>query len=78
MKYRWSIAPAQPVLTTVLARELQISELLAQCMLNRGLSEPDPIRQFLEPRLRNLADPFLLPNMRGAIDRLFRARTRSA
>ncbi len=74
MKYRWSIAPAQPVLTSVLSKELAISELLAQCLLNRGLSEPEPIRQFLEPRLRNLADPFLLPNMTRAVERLFAAR----
>lgn len=74
MKYRWSVAPAQPVLTAVLARECHVSELLAQCLLNRGLSEPDPIRRFLEPRLKHLADPFLLPEMRRAVDRLFRAR----
>ncbi len=75
MKYRWSIAPAQPVLTSVLSKELAISELLAQCLLNRGLSEPEPIRQFLDPRLRNLADPFLLPNMARAVERLWAART---
>ena len=39
MKYRWSIAPAQPALAEFLARELRISPLLAQCLLNRGLSE---------------------------------------
>lgn len=76
MKYRWSIAPAQPALTTFLAQQLKISPLLAQCLLNRGLSEPEPISCFLEPRLKNLADPFLLPNMRAAVDRLCAARER--
>src|SRR6266508_3211838 len=66
MKYRWSIAPAQPALAEFLARELRISPLLAQCLLNRGLSEPEPIGRFLQPRLKDLADPFLLPNMRAA------------
>jgi single-stranded-DNA-specific exonuclease len=73
MKYRWSIAPAQPALAEFLARELKISPLLAQCLLNRGHSEPEPIARFLEPRLKNLADPFLLPNMRAAVERLFAA-----
>ena len=76
MKYRWTIAPAQPALTRFLARELGISELLAQCLLNRGLSEPEPIARYLEPRLRNLSDPFLLPNMSVAVERLFAARER--
>ena len=73
MKYRWSIAPAQPALAEFLAGALKISPLLAQCLLNRGLSEPEPITRFLDPRLKNLADPYLLPNMQAAVDRLFRA-----
>ncbi len=73
MKYRWSIAPSQPALAEFLSKHLQISPLLAQCLLNRGFSEPDPIARFLEPRLKNLADPFLLPNMQAAVDRLIQA-----
>ena len=76
MKYRWSIAPPQPALAAFLAKELRLSPLLAQCLLNRGFSEPEPITRFLEPRLKNLADPFLLPDMRLAVDRLFIARER--
>ena len=74
MKFRWSPSPPQPLLAGQLASQLNISPLLAQCLLNRGFSEPSPIKQFLEPRLINLADPFLLPNMDAAIRRLLRAR----
>lgn len=74
MKYRWVTAPAQPVLTGFLSKELGISPLLAQCLLNRGFSEPDPIRHFLDPKLRSLADPFLIPNLGKAVDRLLQAR----
>ena len=70
MKYRWTIAPSQPALAEFLAGQLKISPLLAQCLLNRGFSEPEPIARFLEPRLKNLADPFLLPNMQAAVERL--------
>ena len=74
MKYRWQLAPAQPLLTEKLASELKISSVLAQCLVNRGLSDAAAIEPFLTPRLKQLADPFLLPNMRAAADRLFRAR----
>ncbi|HWN96456.1 MAG TPA: single-stranded-DNA-specific exonuclease RecJ [Methylomirabilota bacterium] len=77
MKYRWTMAPEQPALVAFLAKQLNISALLAQCLLNRGFSEPEPISRFLEPRLKNLADPFLLPNMQAAVDRLFAARVNS-
>jgi single-stranded-DNA-specific exonuclease len=74
MKFRWTPAPPQPIFAENLAAQLKISPLLAQCLLNRGHSEPAAIENFLSPRLKNLADPFLLPNMAAAVKRLFRAR----
>ena len=74
MKFRWSVAPPEPLLAGQFANQLKISPLLAQCLLNRGLADPASIGLFLEPRLKHLADPFLLPNMAAAVDRLFRAR----
>ncbi len=76
MKFRWTVAPPQPLLTGQLAHALKISPLLAQCLVNRGFSEPEHITHFLQPRLKNLADPFLLPNMAVAVHRLFQARDR--
>src|ERR1035441_9191850 len=73
MKFRWSPAPPQPLLAGQLASQLKISPLLAQCLLNRGFSETSAIQNFLQPRLKNLADPFLLPNMDTAVGRLLRA-----
>jgi single-stranded-DNA-specific exonuclease len=73
MKFRWSLAPSQPLLAGQLASQLKISPLLAQCLLNRGFSEPSEIENFLSPRLKNLADPFLLPNMAAAVERLLHA-----
>ncbi|MEI9960850.1 MAG: DHH family phosphoesterase [Limisphaerales bacterium] len=74
MKFRWSLATPQPLLAGQLATLLKISPLFAQCLLNRGFSEPSVIENFLSPRLKNLADPFLLPNMAAAVERLLRAR----
>jgi single-stranded-DNA-specific exonuclease len=73
MKFRWSLAPAQPLLANALATELKLSPWLVQCLLNRGFSEPGSITTFLEPRLKSLTDPFLLPNMHVAVERLLRA-----
>ena len=74
MKCRWTPATPQPLLTGPLASRLKISPLLAQCLVNRGLSEPSAIETFLRPRLKQLADPFLLPDMDRAVARLLRAR----
>jgi single-stranded-DNA-specific exonuclease len=76
MKFRWSLAQAQPLLAGQLAKELRLPPLLAQCLLNRGLNQPAAIGDFLQPRLRQLADPFLLPNMAAAVERLLEAHAR--
>src|ERR1043166_1368787 len=76
VKFRWSIAPAQPLLVDMLAAELKVSRLVAACLLNRGHSDPAKALGFLTPRLKDLDGPFLVPNMRGAVDRLFVARER--
>lgn len=79
MKYRWLPATPQPLLAGQLASQLKLSPLLAQCLFNRGLSEPAAMQDFLRPRLKNLADPFRLPNMNAAVERLLQARaTREA
>jgi single-stranded-DNA-specific exonuclease len=77
MKYRWSFAPPQPLLAAKLAAAHGIGPLLAQCLLNRGLSDAGAVDHFLTPRLKQLADPFLLPNMAAAVDRLLAAREQS-
>jgi len=73
MTHRWNLAPPQPLLAGQLANQLRISPLLAQCLLNRGLVDASLMSGFLQPRLKQLSDPFLLPNMELAVDRLFRA-----
>ena len=74
MNYRWSIANQHESKAAQLSRELEVSGLLAQCLINRGLSDPDEARRFLRPQLRDLADPLDVPNMAGAVARLLQAR----
>jgi single-stranded-DNA-specific exonuclease len=75
--FRWVIASPQPLLTRGLTDALKISPLLAQCLVNRGVTDAAVAAGFLEPRLKQLADPFLVPNMSVAVDRLFASRERS-
>src|SRR5579863_9642626 len=77
MKFSWSLAPSQPLLAGRLTSALAVPPLLAQCLLNRGLSEIPSIEHFLAPRLKNLSDPFLIPDMEKAVARLFRARAQN-
>lgn len=57
-----------------MTRELGVSELLGQCLINRGISDAEEARRFLKPQLRDLDHPLEVPNMSLAIKRLFKAR----
>ena len=47
---------------------------MAQCLVNRGVVSKAEVSEFLNPRLKLLADPYLIPNMDAAIERLWKAR----
>ena len=47
---------------------------MAQCLVNRGVASKAEVSEFLNPRLKLLADPYLIPNMDAAIERLWKAR----
>jgi len=74
---RWVTATPPPECTEALRRERGISELVATCLINRGIVTTEAADAFLDPRLRSLSDPMLLPDIRLAIDRLFLARERN-
>lgn len=42
-------------------------------MKRKGFSDADEVNAFLQPRLRSLSNPFLLPNMAAAVERILAA-----
>lgn len=50
-----------------------LAPLVWRLLAQRGISEVALIERFLSPRLRDLSDPFLLPEMRLAVERIFQA-----
>lgn len=46
---------------------------IARFLQRKGISSDAEALDFLRPRLRHLADPFLLPNMAAAVERILRA-----
>ncbi len=54
----------------MLARELRVHPLTARLLVNRGLTDPAAADVFLRPDLRQLHDPFGLPDMDKAARRI--------
>ena len=49
-----------------------LPDILVKMMLQRNV-KPEEMDQFLHPKLRSLQDPFLLPDIKLAVDRIFQA-----
>ncbi len=56
-----------------LARELGLSPVLANLLVQRGVETPDQAAGFFSPSLDHLHDPFLMKDMDRAIERISRA-----
>ncbi|MCP4649028.1 MAG: single-stranded-DNA-specific exonuclease RecJ [PVC group bacterium] len=55
------------------AAELGVSPILAQILLNRGISDPDQARTFLRCDMKDCHDPFLLKDMSKSVSRVQKA-----
>lgn len=67
----WRTAPSDTDVADRLSRELEIPRPMAQVLAARGFSCPDEAGRFLDPRLSDLSDPFDMPGVRVAVDRLW-------
>ncbi len=56
-----------------LARQISAAPLVAQILANRGVTEPDAAKAFLQPKLSDLHDPAGLPGTLAAAERIARA-----
>ncbi len=57
-----------------LSKELGVSKIFAQILINRGLKSPAAAREFLDVRLDSLLDPYLLQDMDKAVGLIKKAR----
>lgn len=73
MNCKWNLdspAPESQEAAKELAKELGISPILGQLLLNRGITHPNEARRFFRPQLSELTDPFLFRDMKKAVARL--------
>ena len=73
MRCTWKIQESDNQTVQILSERLGTSLLVARCLANRGITDEEHARHFLDPLLRNLSDPFLLPDMTCAVENLLNA-----
>lgn len=69
---RWLLKPAVEG-GADLAADMGLSPLMAQLLVQRGITTVEQARDFLVPKLASLGDPTVLPEMGAAVERILRA-----
>ena len=73
MNKSWQYYETNNELTEQISNKFNINKLLAQILINKGITEEKEIEIFLNPKRDNFYDPFLMPDMEKAINRIIRA-----
>ncbi len=68
---RWDIAPK--IESTELLNFPELPEVIVQLLTDRGMTDRNEIDNFLNPDYADLLDPFLIKDMRKAVERIFKA-----
>ena len=70
---KWEYYKTDEKLVSEISKKFNISEILATVIVNRGLEKEAEIKMFLEPTRNDFHDPYLMPDMKPAIDRIIKA-----
>lgn len=70
MSKRWVFSPPNKELQAEISSKLKISPLLAQVLINRGITDVTSAKNFLNPQMSLLADPSALPDIEKASIRI--------
>lgn len=68
----WKIKQPSDDLVSSLKEEFKTSEIIAKVLANRGIQSLEESREFFEPDLDELHDPFMMKNMDFAVDRILK------
>ena len=73
MNKKWKINDTQTDIAEKIANEFNISRLVANIIANKGLKDKKEIEIFLNPTRKDFYDPFLMPDMEKAVERIVKA-----
>ena len=73
MNKKWEYYSNDETIIQEIQKKFNISKLLATILVNRGIVEDREIQKFLEPTREDFYDPFLMPDMEIAVNRIIKA-----
>ena len=73
MNQKWEVCQKQEEKILELVKQTKLSPLLASILINRNIEKIEEIKLFLNPTRNDFHDPFLMPDMDKAVERILKA-----
>ncbi|MCI9246774.1 MAG: single-stranded-DNA-specific exonuclease RecJ [Clostridia bacterium] len=73
MNKKWEVCQEDEEKVIELANKSHLSMLLASILINRNINTSEKVEQFVNPTRNDFHDPFLMPDMDKAVDRILKA-----
>ena len=73
MNKKWQIYQTNEQKVEEIAKKYEINKLLATILVNRDITEKQTIEKFLNPKRNDFYDPYLMPDMEIAVERIIKA-----
>ncbi len=73
MNKKWQIYETDDEKVRELKEKYKINNLLATILVNRGITDKEKIRKFLEPTRQDFYNPYLMKDMEIAVNRIIKA-----
>ncbi len=73
MNKKWEVCKENKNDIDKISKENGLSNLISSILASRGIIEKEDVREFLNPTRDDFHDPFLMPDMEKAVDRILKA-----
>ena len=73
MNKKWEVCKENKNDIDKISEENGLSNLISSILASRGIIEKEDVREFLNPTRDDFHDPFLMPDMEKAVDRILKA-----
>lgn len=73
MKKKWEFLKTDENAVERIKEQYNMSELLATVLVNRNIVEDSDIKMFLEPTRNDFHDPYMMPDMEKAVNRILKS-----
>ena len=74
MNKKWQVYDVKEEIAEKISKENNVNKLIATILSNKGITEKEEIEIFLNPTRKNFHNPYNMPDMEVAVDRIIKAK----